>query len=286
MTETSPETTFIARLRALATHPAARGLADDAAVLGDLVFTHDAIAEGVHFRADDPPEDVAWKLAAVNASDLAAKGATPVGCLLGYALGDDAWDARFVAGLGVALAAFGMPLLGGDTVRAPRVLGLTAIGRAAVAPSRSGAKAGDVLWVTGRIGAAGVGLKLLEAGRDGPEVAAYRRPQPRLAEGALLAPLVSAMMDVSDGLLIDAARMAAASGLAVEIALDAVPVVGDPIAAVTAGDDYELLFALAPDRVPPVAATAIGRFRSGAGLSLTENGQSRALPARLGWQHR
>ncbi len=281
------ESDFIAAMRAIATDPGARGLDDDAAVLDGLVLTHDVIVEGVHFRADDPPEDVAWKLAAVNVSDLAAKGARPVGCLLGFVLGAADWDARFAAGLRDALATFGMPLLGGDTVRGPRVLGMTAIGRAGAAvPSRAGARAGDALWVTGRIGAAGIGLDLLSRGEDGPEVAAYRRPQPRLAEGLALAPLVHAMMDVSDGLLIDAHRMAGASGLAVTIDLDAVPAVGHPREAVVAGDDYELLFALAAGVSPPVAATRIGGFAPGAGLRLLAGGREVATPARLGWEHR
>jgi thiamine-monophosphate kinase len=279
------EAEFIASLRDLAGE-GARGLLDDAAVLGELVLTHDMIVEGVHFLPDDPPEDVAWKLVAVNLSDLAAKGAEPVGCLLGYALGKAEWNARFVSGLNEVLHAYGMPLLGGDTVKAngPRSFGLTAIGRSAQAPSRAGAKAGDRLYVTGTIGRAGIGLKLLQSGRTGPEIEAYRRPQPRLVEGRKLSPLVHAMMDVSDGLLIDAMRMADASGLAVTIDLDAVPVCGDPLAAVTAGDDYELLFA-AREGPRPVPATAIGHFIPGSGLTLQRLGQPIPLPERLGWEH-
>lgn len=281
------EAEFISALRSLATDPAARGFVDDAAVLGDLVLTHDMIVEGVHFLPDDPPEDVAWKLVAVNLSDLAAKGAEPVGCLLGYTLGPADWNARFVAGLKDVLDTYATPLLGGDTVRAngPRSFGLTAIGRAARAPSRTGAKAGDALYVTGTIGCAGLGLKLLQAGRVGPEVEAYRRPQPRLVEGRALAPLVHAMMDVSDGLLIDARRLADASSLAVSIDLAAVPVGGDALAAVTAGDDYELLFAAPPEIALPVAATRIGHFGPGQGLVLTHNGVPIPLPLSLGWMH-
>jgi thiamine-monophosphate kinase len=278
---------FIDALKSLARDPAARGLVDDAAVLGDLVLTHDMIVEGVHFLPDDPAGDVAWKLVAVNLSDLAAKGAEPVGCLLGYTLGPETWNAEFIAGLREVLDVYGMPLLGGDTVRAngPRSFGLTAIGRSSQAPSRAGAKAGDALYVTGTIGRAGIGLKLLRAGQTGPEVEAYRRPRPRLAEGRALAPLVNAMMDVSDGLLIDARRMAEASGLAVAIDLDAIPVAGEPLAAVTAGDDYELLFA-APDGVALlVPATRIGGFLDGQGLNLFSHGEPLPLPARLGWLH-
>jgi thiamine-monophosphate kinase len=278
------EPDFLALLRPLATDPAARGLMDDAAVLGDLVLTHDMLVEGVHFRPGDPAGDVAWKLLAVNMSDLAAKGAVPLGVLMGYALtGDADWDAAFVQGLGAALTHFETPLLGGDTVAmraSPRVLSLTAIGRSAIAPPRSGARAGDALYVTGTIGLAGLGLHGDPAGRD-----AYLRPMPRLAEGQALAPHVHAMMDVSDGLLIDAQRMAAASGLALAIDLDAVPVVGQCMAAVTAGDDYELLFAVSPKTALPVAATRIGTFANGSGLTLRDRSGPVALPTRLGWQH-
>jgi thiamine-monophosphate kinase len=278
------EPRFLALLRPLATDSAARGLLDDAAVLGDLVLTHDMLVEGVHFRAGDPAEDVAWKLLAVNLSDLAAKGATPLGVLMGYALtGDAEWDRVFVIGLESALAHFETPLLGGDTVAlrgAPRVLSLTAIGRSAIAPPRSGAQAGDVLYLTGIVGRAGLGLH-----GDPAHLDACLRPQPRLAEGRALAPHVHAMMDVSDGLLIDAQRMAAASGLALSIDLDAVPVAGERMAAVTAGDDYELLFAAPANRALPVPATRIGRFTTGHGLTLFDRAGPVSLPPRLGWEH-
>ncbi|MBX9797198.1 thiamine-phosphate kinase [Sphingomonas sp.] len=296
------EADFLAALRALPLHPGALGLADDAARLGDLILTTDTVAEGVHFLSSDPAGDVAWKLVAVNLSDLAAKGAASEGVLLNYPLGDAGWDRAFLAGLGEVLRAFDCPLIGGDTVSlpagAPRVLTITAIGRAAQAPGRAGAQAGDVLYVTGNIGDAGAGLGIAR-GAPGPAelLAAYRRPVPRLAEGAALAPRVHAMMDVSDGLLIDAARMAAASGLAVTVALDAVPLSAAyrdfagadraaRLAAVTAGDDYQLLFAAAPDAVLPVPATPVGRFAPGAGLSITDQGAPVALPARLGFEHR
>lgn len=274
------EADFIDLLRPLATNAAARGLIDDAAVIGDLVVTHDMLVESVHFLPHDPPEDIAWKLVAVNLSDLAAKGAVPVGVVLGYPLSDDAWDAAFVRGLGEILTAFDVPLLGGDTVTGPRVLSLTAIGRSTCAPSRKGAQAGDALWVTGVIGRAGLGLR-----GDVDHLAAYRRPVPRLTEGQALAPHVHAMMDVSDGLLIDAERMANASSLAVAIDLNAVPVAGDRIAAVTAGDDYELLFAAPDDFTPPVSATRIGAFNEGRGLTLNDATGQIPLPAYLGYQH-
>lgn len=308
----SRESAFIGRLQAIATNPAARGLMDDAAVLGGLVLTHDMIVEGVHFLPADPPQDVAWKLIAANLSDLAGKGARPVGALLGAGLGaDPGWDAGFVEGLGAALGQFGMPLLGGDTVQmpagAPRTLGLTAIGLGpAAVPSRGGALPGDVLWVTGTIGDAGLGLAIAK-GQAGPEalLQRYRRPEPRLAAGRALAPLVTAMMDVSDGLLIDAARMAAASGLAVAVDLAAVPLspaamahVGEGrearLRAATAGDDYELLFAtpaasagavLTLRQELGVRITLVGRFAEGAGLSIHDAEGRLPLPTRLGYEH-
>jgi thiamine-monophosphate kinase len=296
------EADFIARLRAIATHPAARGLMDDAAVLGDLVLTHDMIVEGVHYLPSDPPADVAWKLLAVNLSDLAAKGATPEGVLLGYPLGEADWDAAFVAGLAHALACFDVPLLGGDTVSAPRgaprMIGLTAIGRSAHAPDRRGARAGDALWLVGAIGEAGAGL-IIAQGTSGPAslLAAYRRPRPLLAEGRALAPHASAMTDVSDGLLIDATRIATASGLVLTIDLDSVPrsaeltaFMGNDraarLAAVTAGDDYALILASADDIAAlGLGAIRIGRFAPGTGLTLHDVGGEIPLPGRLGYEH-
>lgn len=303
------ETAFIDMLRALASDPAARGLMDDAAVLDiggtQLVLTSDTIVAGVHFLADDPPQDIGWKLAAVNLSDLAAKGAGPVACLMNYALtGDDGWDKAFLAGLKEALDAYAMPLIGGDTVSmpkgAPGVYTLTAIGEAppSGAPARSGAQAGDSLYVTGTVGDAGLGLDLARRGLAEPAgpIGAYRRPQPLIAEGGTLAPLAHAMMDVSDGVLIDGARMAQASGLALEVALDRLPLsdavlasgadaLAVRLAAATAGDDYQLLIAAPPGLALPVPVTVIGRFSAGEGLSLSNHGKTVPLPSRLGYLH-
>lgn len=293
------EADFLAALRTLPLHPGAQGLADDAARLGGYILTTDTMVEGVHFLSTDPADDVAWKLLAVNLSDLAAKGADPVGVLLNYPLGDDDWDRDFLAGFDAALRQLGCQLLGGDTVSlppgAPRVLTLTAIGHATHAPSRSGARAGDGLFVTGTIGDAGAGLGMAK-GTPGSDALlnAYRRPLPRLGEGRILARHVHAMMDVSDGLLIDAARMAMASGLAVTIDLAAIPLsdayrahIGDDRAArlraATAGDDYQLLFAASASLAVP--ARRIGRFAEGQGLTLTDGAEPVTLPARLGFEH-
>ena len=288
------EADLLPQLRALPLHPGARGLRDDAAVVAGLVVTTDTLVEGVHYLPTDPPGDVAWKLVAVNLSDLAAKGAIPEGVLLNVPLGDGAWTRAFVEGLAEVLTAYDAPLIGGDTVSMPsgavRVLTCTAIGRDAAAPSRTGARAGDALWVTGTIGDAGVGLAIARGGA-GPAalLARYRRPRPRLVEGRALAPHVHAMCDVSDGLLLDAARIAEASGLAVSIDLAAVPLSphhpGDRLQAATAGDDYELLFAAPAGWTPPVPATRVGAFAAGTGLTLTDRSVPVPLPPNLGWLH-
>jgi thiamine-monophosphate kinase len=291
------EAEFIAALRRLPLHRAALGLTDDTALLdaGPLVVTTDTLVEGVHFLPTDPALDVAWKLVATNLSDLAAKGAKPEGILLNYPLGDDTWDRAFLEGLAEVLTTFDTRIIGGDTVtlppNAPRVLTVTAFGSDAAAPARNGARDGDALYVTGTIGDAGAGLAIA-LGKQGPAelLAAYRRPQPRLADGRILAPHVHAMMDVSDGLLIDASRMASASNLAVRIDLARIPLSdayhtfsGDRLAAATAGDDYQLLFAAPQDFVTD--ATRIGAFSAGSGLTLHDSGKPLPLPSSLGYEH-
>ncbi len=304
------ERDFIAaHLAPLATTTAARGLVDDAAVwappLGrELVFTHDVLACGVHYLPADPPSDIAWKLLAVNLSDLAAMGATPAGVLLGLGLSaaeDAGWRAEFTAGLGRALAHFGVALWGGDTVTGlgAAVLGLTAIGH--VAPGRAlprnAAQIGDELWVSGTIGDAGLGLAVAwgNAPADTFLRNRFRRPEPRLALGQALVGVATAAMDISDGLLIDADRLARASGVGLEIDLAAMPLSpaaaartvtdADRLARATAGDDYELLFTAPPGAAiaaGTLRVTRIGRVQAGAGITLAGGA---ALPKRLGWEH-
>jgi len=316
------EASLIAALRAIATTPGARSLADDAAVLQiggqALVLTLDTIVESVHFLPDDPAEDVAWKLVAVNVSDLSAKGARPLGCLYSHALGDEAWDSAFLSGLAAACSRFAIPLLGGDTVRmpagAPRSFSLTALGTAPSGhpvPARSFARAGDDVWVSGTIGDAGAGLAVLRGRIDAEPGDAlylaerYRRPDPEARLGMALAPLVHAMMDVSDGLLIDAQRLAQASGCALSLAVDAIPLSSALLAvagggrdarleAMAAGDDYELLFTALPEHAHAIRAAArecgrivtpIGAVAPGEGLSLTFESKPLPLPGTLGYQH-
>ncbi|WP_342251077.1 thiamine-phosphate kinase [Sphingomonas sp. OTU376] len=278
------EAEFIAALRTLPLHPGAQELRDDTAILAiggeTLVLTHDAIAEGVHYRPGTDPFDVAWKLVATNLSDLAAKGAEPVGLLVGAVLVDGA--ERFVEGLRAILAEYDVPLLGGDTISvSPATFGCTAIGRATFTPvpRRDGARPGDGLWITGPVGAAMLGF---ETGQG----SAYLRPRPRLTDGQALAPHVTAMMDVSDGLLLDASRMAEASGCTADITLAKVPVAAgaDPLRAVTWGDDYELLFAAPAGFEPPVPAARIGGMIAAGKAPLLLDGQAPGIA--LGYQHR
>lgn len=241
------------------------------------MLTHDAIAEGVHYKPGTDPADIAWKLVAVNLSDLAAKGAEPLGVLIGATLLKD--SERFVAGLREVLEAYDVPLLGGDTISvSPAVFGCTAIGRSTVVPKRTGARAGDSLWVTGEIGAAYRDFAI-----DGP---AYLRPKPRLSEGRAIAPHVTAMMDVSDGLLLDARRMAQASGCTANLYLEQVPFaigVEDNYAAASWGDDYQLLFAAPAKYTPNIDASCIGHFTEKSEHPLLVDG---APPTRnIGYEH-
>ena len=304
------EREVIARLRRIATDPAARGLADDVALLDGLVITHDTIAQGVHFLVTDPPASVGWKLVAVNLSDLAAKGAMPRAALLSMAIGDEDWDDAFLGGIEAACESYGLSLIGGDTIAlpegAPRVLGLTAIGSAGErVPPRSGGRAGHRLWIIGTLGdsAAGLAQLLADPKAEGPLVDQYRRPVPLLAAGRALAGKATAMMDISDGLLLDLARLCDASNCGAEIDLDAMPLSRAFVAergrdraarlfAATGGDDYALLAAL-PDGIDPLSLSlpedstiaAIGRLTPGSALKLHDAAGPVELPEALGYEH-
>jgi thiamine-monophosphate kinase len=307
------EAEAIERVRKFATDPAARGLIDDVALFEGLVITHDSIAEGVHFLPGDPAASVGWKLVAVNLSDLAAKGAEPAAALLSLTVSDDSiWDDAFIGGIEAACTSYGLPLIGGDTIAlptgAPRVFGLTAIGRAGQrTPPRSGAVAGDRLWVVGTLGDSAAGLELLMRSPKaaGLLVDSYRRPVPQLAAGRALAPHANAMIDVSDGLLLDALRLAGASGCSAVIDLDTLPLSepftaerGDGRAArlfaATGGDDYALLAALSAEfdpltlSLPPeTSIRAIGTLEAGGEiLRIVSAGEPVALPEVLGHEHR
>ncbi|NWG46585.1 MAG: thiamine-phosphate kinase [Alphaproteobacteria bacterium] len=303
--------------------PEGRGLLDDAATLpvrpGEtLVVTADALVEGVHFLPADPPGEVARKLLRVNLSDLAAKGARPAHYLLTLALPrgvEESEIAAFAAGLAADQAAFGIALLGGDTVATsgPRLYAVTAFGwTRGPFLGRAGARVGDRVFVTGTIGDAGLGLKALtgSAGALSREAAAfaigrYRRPEPRVGLGPALGGLASAALDISDGLAADAGHLAAVSGVRLRIEASAVPLsiaMEEALARghmsmadiVSAGDDYEILLTAPPEagarlsaaaEAAGVALTPIGRVEAGEGVVIENPGGRALVLERAGYRH-
>lgn len=317
------EFALIAKLFApLAKSEGAFGLVDDVATLSvpegrELVAKVDAIVEGVHFFRDDPADLVAKKALRVNLSDLAAKGALPIGYLLSLSVapwcGDD-WLMRFAAGLADDQAQFGISLLGGDTTSTPGALTLsvTALGTIESGRTirRAGARAGDRVFVSGTIGDAGAGLALLKglpAQLSSSEreslIARYRLPEPRLALGKRLVGLASASLDVSDGLIADLAHIAEVSR--VRISLDAARVPVSPASAklwgpeavqraASAGDDYEIAFTAPETARAGIARAAaesgtpvheIGRVVAGEGVVLLDERGSSVPIARPGFTH-
>lgn len=278
------------------------GLRDDAALIAppagcEIVATVDGLVGGVHFFADDPPAAIARKALRVNLSDLAAKGARPLGFLLTLALPRDwepEWLELFSRGLGEDACAFACPLLGGDTVATPGplTLSITALGEVPTGRMvrRDGARAGDALYVSGTIGDAALGLRERTAGlpaRSEPEgsrssaaflLGRYLLPQPRLALAPVLREHASGAMDVSDGLVGDLAKMARVSGVSAEIDVARIPLsaaaaeltLGEPkllATALTGGDDYEILAS-----VPESRAGAFEAAAKAAGVPVTRIG--------------
>jgi thiamine-monophosphate kinase len=251
-----------------------RGLAQaiehDAAVVGGLVVTQDALVEGVHFRFDLLSwRDLGYRAAAANISDLSASGADPLALLVSLGL-PGATAVADVLELYAGLNEPGVPVRGGDTTRAESVLiSVTALGRAERVPGRTNARPGDALVVTGPLGAAGAAFR---AGR-------LARPPLRVAEGRRLARVATAMLDVSDGLAADAGQLARRSGCRVAIELERVPLAdGAELADVGFGEDYELL-AATPD---PLDFAVIGRCEEGSGVAVTLHGEPVEL---AGWEH-
>jgi thiamine-monophosphate kinase len=313
----SAEDHLIARyFRPLATSPGAFGLSDDAAILTpppgcDLVVTTDGVISGVHFMPHDPPGLIARKVLRMNLSDLAAKGARPVGFLLSIALPppiDEKWIAAFAKGLGDDAEEYGCPLLGGDTDHTPGLLSITVAAFGAVPHGkmvrRATAKAGDAVVVTGTIGDAALGLlrhkdnllvkrwQLTDEQSDYLKLR-YLLPEPCTALADAVLRHASAAMDVSDGLVGDLAKLCRASGLAAEIDVARVPMSEAAQAALaadprlietilTGGDDYEILLTLAPERLSAfcqsaheagVPVTAIGTIASGQGAHFVHDGK-------------
>lgn len=322
MSDQPDEFEWIARLLRPLTRgaPEALNLEDDAAVLGaqddfDMVVSADALVEGVHFLESDPPESVARKLLRVNLSDLAAKACVPFGYLMTVAWPKDSgWDRRqrFVRGLGQDQSAFGLALLGGDTVSTPGpwTLSVTMMGWAnrGGMVRRSGGRPGDLLVVSGTIGDAWLGLKALSGEVADPQsflASRYRLPQPRLGWRDALIYYGKASADVSDGLLADARHIAEASGCGLEIELDQMPLSSDAVAwltlqedkaaahvaLATGGDDYEIVCAIDPADWPAfqaatrdIAPTVIGRLTHDGEIVARYEGRN-VTPERLGWSH-
>lgn len=316
VTPLPPEFALIARYFRPLAGPGSLDLRDDAAELvpppgRHLVLTADAMVQGVHFLPDDPPDLVGQKLLRVNLSDLAAKGAVPLGYLMTVSCPrgtPDAWYAGFAAGLARDQLAFGIALLGGDTTSTPGPisLSLTAIGHIAAGQGvhRFGAQPGDGIWVTGTIGDGALGL-LAATGRlsdpTGFLADRYRLPRPRV--GLAIGGIASAGMDVSDGLVQDLGHICRASGVMAEVAAAAVPLSEAARLAgpewletrLTGGDDYEVLMAIPPGREDALRAAAaaigvpvtrIGTFQSGEPLVMLRDGAGNPLTVRQGgWSH-
>jgi thiamine-monophosphate kinase len=249
----------------------ARGIENDAAELaGGLVVTQDALVEGVHFRLDWISwRDLGWRAAAANLSDLAASGAAPEALVVSFATPSNT-AVEDVLELYEGIAETQVPVVGGDTSRAERVtLSVTALGRSPRVPGRGGARPGDRLVVTGPLGGAGAAFREQR----------YVRPPLRLEEGRELAAHADAMLDLSDGLAVDSAHIAARSRCRLVVDLDRVPLAeGARLEDLAFGEDYELLAAVAePGRFPE-----IGHCEEGEGVELLHRGE----PVELGgWNH-
>lgn len=302
--------------------PGALGLVDDTALFSpppghELVLKTDAIVEHVHFRHDDPPASVAKKALRVNLSDLAAKGATPVGYLMDLLLPDwpdRAWLAGFSGGLAEDQATFGVSLMGGDTSATPGPLAVavTAFGLVPTGAMirRAGARPGDLVFVSGTIGDAGGGLAVLEGHKASHATAEnlifrYRVPQPRVAFGMALRGVAHAALDVSDGLVADLGHLADVSQVRIEIDAPRIPLssafvdllgegVEARIRAATSGDDYEIAFTAGADERDAVFAAArrtgtsvheIGRVSAGAGVALIDGAGHEIALERKGFVH-
>ena len=283
----SGEDRLIARFfRPLATNPGALGLADDAALLKpppgcDLVLTTDAIMAGVHFFPDDPPGQLARKALRVNLSDLAAKGAKPLGFLLSLALPadiSDSWLSSFATGLKADADAYGCSLLGGDTDKTPGPLTISVAMLGTVPEGRMvrrfGAKPGDRIVVTGTIGDGALGVKLRRGAAwklplEAREylLSRYLLPQPRNVLADALRAHASAAMDISDGLAGDLIKLCRVSGVAATVTVAKIPLSDAAKTAVqsepslqesvfTGGDDYEILCVIPPDKLAAFVAAA------------------------------
>ena len=293
-----------------AEHSISFGLDDDVALLsaGRMVVTSDTIVRGVHYIGDEPAGLIAKKLLRCNLSDLAAKGATPKYYTLNMTLSeaeDDAWLAAFAQGLGEDQEAYGIQLIGGDSTQTkagPCVLSVTAFGEieeGAALPLRANPQIGDVVCMSGTIGDAAIGLKLLQdtslrVAEDDIAylIKRYQLPVPRVALGQALLPYMHASMDISDGLIQDAEHIAKCSNVAMDLYADKLPlspalqtllsdkkITLQNIAA--CGDDYEILCTMSEENAASFSAqlTVIGQVKKGSGVRLLDaSGNPITLP--------
>ena len=315
---------LIAMIRArmdVARADVALGIGDDAAVLEvppgqQLAACTDTLVAGVHFPIETAPEDIGWKALAVNLSDLAAMGGEPAWALLALTLPDV--DARFVERFAQGFAELarmhGVALVGGDTTQGPLAMTVTALGTLPIgnALTRSGAGAGDAVYVTGTLGDAAGALRLGNQGQGtgdrNPAAMALltklNRPEPRVAAGLALRGVASACIDVSDGLLADLGHVCAASDVGAELEVEALPISSvlkaafDPATrrelAMAGGDDYELCFTVTNAREADMhaalararcRATRIGRIVAGAGVRILDAQGNAVATPRTGWEH-
>ena len=299
------EFALIDRYFARPTPSAVLGPGDDCALLEptpgmQLAVTTDMLVAGTHFLPDTDPLSLGWKALAVNLSDLAAMGAKPRWATLAGALPavDEQWIAKFAEGFFACAAAHGVDVVGGDTTRGPLNLCITAFGEVAPGQAlrRDGAKAGDLIYVSGRPGLASLGLAHLQGKLELPEPwrrlcqTALEKPRPRVALGQRLLGLASAAIDVSDGLLADLGHIAKRSGIAAAVKLvqlphlpkgaayDSIPRALALDCQLAGGDDYELCFTVPPAlnlQIAPIAADlelplwCIGQMTAGAAGEVT-----------------
>ncbi len=297
------------------------GIGDDAAVVEippdrQLVVTADTLVAGVHFPEQASPEDIGYKSLAVNLSDLGAMGAIPRWYTLSLTLpaANDAWLSAFSAGLQQLETEEAVVLIGGDTTRGPLSISIQAMGlvRRGAAVRRSGASAGDDVYVTGTLGDAALGLQsvlgkapesLLPGSALAGCIGRLNRPQPRTTAGYSLAPFVTAMIDCSDGFTADLGHILSASGCGAEVMLGSLPLSSAVRCWVelqgwqlplSGGDDYELIFTADPDQREVIngiaenlhcAITPVGKIVPGAGLKLIERDGAVVESATVGYTH-
>jgi thiamine-monophosphate kinase len=294
------------------------GIGDDAAVLAvpahhQLAVSTDTLVSGVHFPEATEAADIGWKSLAVNLSDLAAMGATPAWATLALTLpsSDRAWVENFCDGFASLAREFKLALVGGDTTQGPLSVTVTVHGFVPndTALLRNGARVGDFVFVTGTLGDAAGGLRLM--GSDEPRtdlaqelVQRLNRPTPRVAQGLVLRGRARSCIDVSDGLLADLGHICTASGVGAEIDVDALPMSSTLSAGfsrddrrnlqLSGGDDYELCFTAPEDAATELlgdlarsgcGATRIGRIIEESGVRVVDAAGNAVAVARRGWEH-